>query len=265
MNTLKRIFLAVAGLFVLTHTLQAHYDPNLGRWISRDPIAEEGGTNMYGFVGNDGISYVDPKGNKAVPNPGVTGAQFAFVVNGLDSLKDLENITSKRMEYCLRIWHPSSGGQCATCCQLLTCEWNNGRAYDAPKAHEYWIPGDAVGDVLAGASKYYGYMIARGWDNGRYPNKRTGTNNHTAIYLGPGSKPGSIKILSQNDEGASNGRFVGTTEESSDGWNIVTANVKSDEKPTQCTLEICTKDGIVKEKLTIDQALKLYNLSNPQH
>jgi len=59
MNTLKRIFLAVAGLFVLTHTLQAHYDPNIGRWISRDPIFEKGGVNLYGFVGNDGVNWVD--------------------------------------------------------------------------------------------------------------------------------------------------------------------------------------------------------------
>jgi hypothetical protein len=106
-------------------------------------------------------------------------------------------------------------------------------------------------------------MIARGWVNGRYPNKREGTHNHTAIYLGPGSKPGYIKILSQNDGGASNGVFVGTKEEPSDGWNIVTANVKSDEKPTQCTLEICTRDGVIEETLTIEEAVKLYNLSNP--
>jgi hypothetical protein len=62
MNTLKRIFLAVAGLFVLTHTLQAHYDPNIGRWISRDPIFEKGGVNLYGFVRNDGIDSIDALG-----------------------------------------------------------------------------------------------------------------------------------------------------------------------------------------------------------
>ncbi len=62
MNTLKRIFLAVAGLFVLTHTLQAHYDPNIGRWISRDSIAENGGANLYGFVENDGVDYFDDLG-----------------------------------------------------------------------------------------------------------------------------------------------------------------------------------------------------------
>ena len=28
------------------------YDPSVGRWISRDPLGEEGGLNLYGFAGN---------------------------------------------------------------------------------------------------------------------------------------------------------------------------------------------------------------------
>ncbi len=36
-----------------------YYDPTTGRWLSRDPIGERGGENLYGFVGNDAISYVD--------------------------------------------------------------------------------------------------------------------------------------------------------------------------------------------------------------
>jgi len=38
------------------------YDPTLGRWQSRDPIGEEGGMNLYGFVGNNPIWVVDPLG-----------------------------------------------------------------------------------------------------------------------------------------------------------------------------------------------------------
>jgi hypothetical protein len=33
-----------------------YYNPTTGRWISRDPIGEEGGLNLYGFVG------IDPNG-----------------------------------------------------------------------------------------------------------------------------------------------------------------------------------------------------------
>ena len=36
-----------------------HYDPQTGRWPSRDPIEEEGGLNLYAFVGNDGVNRVD--------------------------------------------------------------------------------------------------------------------------------------------------------------------------------------------------------------
>jgi hypothetical protein len=43
------------------------YDPQTGRWPSRDPIEEEGGINLYGFVGNDGINYVDLVGLSKLP------------------------------------------------------------------------------------------------------------------------------------------------------------------------------------------------------
>ncbi|MEI6607735.1 MAG: RHS repeat-associated core domain-containing protein, partial [Verrucomicrobiota bacterium] len=39
------------------------YDPLTGRWPSRDPIGEEGGLNLYGFVGNDGVDNIDLLGN----------------------------------------------------------------------------------------------------------------------------------------------------------------------------------------------------------
>jgi len=38
------------------------YDPNLGRWLSRDPIAEDGGLNLYGYVGNDPTNHADALG-----------------------------------------------------------------------------------------------------------------------------------------------------------------------------------------------------------
>lgn len=35
------------------------YDPETGRWPSRDPIEENGGINLYGFVNNDGVNKWD--------------------------------------------------------------------------------------------------------------------------------------------------------------------------------------------------------------
>src|SRR5439155_14099107 len=38
------------------------YSTDLGRWISRDPIREVGGINLYAYVGNDPINRNDPLG-----------------------------------------------------------------------------------------------------------------------------------------------------------------------------------------------------------
>lgn len=35
------------------------YNPVTGRWLSRDPIGERGGANLYGFVGNNPVLYSD--------------------------------------------------------------------------------------------------------------------------------------------------------------------------------------------------------------
>ncbi|MDD4406126.1 MAG: RHS repeat-associated core domain-containing protein, partial [Parabacteroides sp.] len=39
-----------------------YYSPALGRWLSRDPIEEQGGLNLYGFVGNDPVNRWDVLG-----------------------------------------------------------------------------------------------------------------------------------------------------------------------------------------------------------
>jgi RHS repeat-associated protein len=38
------------------------YDPNLQRWINRDPIQENGGINLYGFVNNNPKHFIDTDG-----------------------------------------------------------------------------------------------------------------------------------------------------------------------------------------------------------
>ncbi|MCZ7591512.1 MAG: RHS repeat-associated core domain-containing protein [Kiritimatiellae bacterium] len=40
------------------------YSPGMGRWINRDPIGEEGGENLYGFVFNDPINLIDSLGQE---------------------------------------------------------------------------------------------------------------------------------------------------------------------------------------------------------
>ncbi|MBR4171040.1 MAG: RHS repeat-associated core domain-containing protein, partial [Kiritimatiellae bacterium] len=39
------------------------YSPELRRWMSRDPIGEDGGVNLYAMCGNDTVNGVDILGN----------------------------------------------------------------------------------------------------------------------------------------------------------------------------------------------------------
>jgi len=36
-----------------------YYSPSMGRWLNRDPIEEQGGLNLYGFVGNNPVDRWD--------------------------------------------------------------------------------------------------------------------------------------------------------------------------------------------------------------
>ncbi len=42
-----------------------YYSPRLGRWISRDPLEEQGGLNLYVYARNSALQAVDPFGQKA--------------------------------------------------------------------------------------------------------------------------------------------------------------------------------------------------------
>jgi RHS repeat-associated protein len=48
-----------SGLYL---TLYRAYDPDAGRWLNQDPIQERGGINLYGFVGNNPVNWLDPLG-----------------------------------------------------------------------------------------------------------------------------------------------------------------------------------------------------------
>jgi hypothetical protein len=50
------------AMLFFANIASAVYSPNLGRWLTRDPIEEQGGVNLYEFVGNDSLNEVDPWG-----------------------------------------------------------------------------------------------------------------------------------------------------------------------------------------------------------
>ena len=65
----------------LNLTMFRAYNPNLARWISRDPIGERGGINLYGYCANDPVEYVDPDGRELIGAIG--GAVLGGVIGGI--------------------------------------------------------------------------------------------------------------------------------------------------------------------------------------
>jgi RHS repeat-associated protein len=58
---------ALTGLYYYG---QRFYDSRTGRFLNRDPLGEEGGLNLYGFVANNPMNFVDPLGLSALGDLG---------------------------------------------------------------------------------------------------------------------------------------------------------------------------------------------------
>ncbi|WP_253760619.1 RHS repeat-associated core domain-containing protein [Ralstonia solanacearum] len=69
---------AASGMYL---TLFRAYDPGTGRWVSRDPIGERGGINLYGYVAGNPLKYTDRTGLVAGVDDAAEGAVVACLAN----------------------------------------------------------------------------------------------------------------------------------------------------------------------------------------
>jgi RHS repeat-associated protein len=74
------------------------YSPLQGRWLTRDPLEEMAGPNLYNFVGNDPIGRIDPSGMSTylafVLGPDVIGSTVDYYILSGYSLFDPELVRS---------------------------------------------------------------------------------------------------------------------------------------------------------------------------
>jgi hypothetical protein len=54
--------LALIAWLLVPPTAHGFYNSSTGRWLSRDPVGEQGGLNPYAFVANDPPDYIDTDG-----------------------------------------------------------------------------------------------------------------------------------------------------------------------------------------------------------
>jgi len=69
MKTIRLLLLMMFSWLLLSASAPAFYNPSVGRWLNRDPIAERGGANLYGFLDNDPVKRIDLVGLQALPVP----------------------------------------------------------------------------------------------------------------------------------------------------------------------------------------------------
>jgi RHS repeat-associated protein len=66
------------------------YDASVGRWLSKDPILFGGGdTNLYGYVLNDPVNFVDPQGRSAI---GLVLGALCMAYDAYDTYSSMEEV-----------------------------------------------------------------------------------------------------------------------------------------------------------------------------
>ena len=182
-------FLCIAG----AEEASAFYNPGTGRWLSRDPLQENGGVNLNAFVENDPVNSYDPLGLKAQlsydnligPKPGTCG-RFLWKI----------------------VWKPSGDSNFGVISQEVTIKGHYRRNCDDKdtkyNAHtwEYWsVPGankDSVDPVFWGTPCGNGEinytLTAQYYDGQTVPSNSTPTIPGVSYpagppFFGPGENP----------------------------------------------------------------------------
>ena len=131
------------------------YSPETGRWINRDPIEEDGGLNLYGFVGNDGVNHFDPFGQMPMP---WGDSLVGYYINEVEPhFRKLEESLARELQ-ALCPEHPKlwdrPGKTMKVCCQPSNCKdkaQEIASAYAAVLKDVWWAERKKHGNVRGGS------------------------------------------------------------------------------------------------------------------
>ncbi|WP_343292917.1 RHS repeat-associated core domain-containing protein [Vandammella animalimorsus] len=78
------------------------YDAETGRWTAKDPILFDGGdSNLYGYVLQDPVNFVDPEGLQALDSPNAT-LRSAIARGDVDQLKAILEVLNPEQQIIAR-------------------------------------------------------------------------------------------------------------------------------------------------------------------
>lgn len=146
--------------------LRSHYDAETGRWTSKDPIGFEGGdTNLYGYVANDPVNWIDPTGLRP-------GDQFTSPGEAAGDVLNYINPTSigQNLEYGGHIIQNPNGSYSATTPIVggpagvnigmpppgSAASYHTHGGYDPRYDNEHFSPADILYNAFNGIPGYLG-------------------------------------------------------------------------------------------------------------
>ena len=107
------LLLSVLLLAAGVQEASAFYNPQTGRWLSRDPIGEKGGINLHSFIANN-LGRIDYLGHVALPRE-VPVAAPANCINACELYKQAQLIWNEG-------WASGGGTICCRGVKYL-CTW----------------------------------------------------------------------------------------------------------------------------------------------
>ncbi len=152
-----------------------YYNPNTGRWPSRDPLEEQGGANLYVFCYNDGVGMFDPDGRLALSDiiRSSRGSHSLTVPFGFVNLTGTVAWTESRQGEC-----------CVDVTVTLEASWSPQRLIQAQLSYMGGQTGNRIARALPtievgiGAEGYFTYC---------FPDTLNGDPNIKVYGFGQGS------------------------------------------------------------------------------